>query len=70
MKFDLFKVSPTEPENYRDWKRWFAWRPILTDGGVIVWLEYGTSPGWCLSTNIPCPIRLPSLGKKIQCDLI
>lgn len=22
-----------------NWRRWFAWRPVLCDGGVVVWLE-------------------------------
>lgn len=21
------------------WRRWFAWRPVMTPGGIIIWFE-------------------------------
>lgn len=38
MRFELFTEPLEEPEGYRDWREWFAWRPIFIDG-FIVWLE-------------------------------
>lgn len=30
--------SSEEPADYRDWKPWFAWYPVLI-AGTLVWLE-------------------------------
>lgn len=38
MRFKLVREPEKEPPNYRDWKSWFAWYPIIFDG-TLVWLE-------------------------------
>lgn len=38
MRFNLFRELAQEPPNYRDWKPWFAWYPVIFDRR-LVWLE-------------------------------
>lgn len=39
MKITVFRELPEEPAGYRDWRPWFAWRPVLLEDWTIVWLE-------------------------------
>lgn len=38
MRLNLPSYSDEEPADYRDWKPFFAWFPLLIDG-TLVWLE-------------------------------
>lgn len=55
-KFESQKLKP------EDWRKWFAWRPVMLDDGRWCWLEYvqkrTTSDGWdAINEYIPCTRR-------------
>lgn len=38
MRIDVSGYPATEPAEYRAWRPWFAWYPVLI-GSKLVWLE-------------------------------